>query len=195
MTDDERSYLRFYVAQLVRIWTALSVIRKGKATELVEVFRDLCSDKLRIMLYEFTEKKSWKLGFAPNGNLKYDRLYARLGRANKWFEGYTNNLHYRNCSGAHMQPLDRADHMFQHFGYGGEREWKHLTKGVAACLAMMRIVDGQPNRDFWRKIRAKVRGTVRNEAPVTVGGKRMLVGLPSGVEALLQSFKLDDAEI
>jgi hypothetical protein len=194
MTDEERSYLRFYVAQLVRIWTALSIIRKGKAPELLQVFRDLCSDKLRVMLYEFKDKKSWKLGFAPNGNPKHDHFYARLVEANKWFEGYKNGLHARNCSGAHMQPLDRADHMFQHFGHGGEREWKHLTKGVAACLAMMRIVDGKPHRDFWRKIRAKVRGTVCDEAPETVGGEQMMVSLPIGVEALLQSFTLDDAE-
>jgi hypothetical protein len=194
MNDDERSHLRFYVAQLVRIWTALSMIRKGRAAEFVEVFRDLCSDKLRIMLYEFTHKKSWKLGFAPNGNPKYKHLYARLVEANKWFEGYKNNLHARNCSGAHMLSLDRADHMFQHFGYGGDREWKHLTKGVAACLAMMKIVDGKPYRDFWRKIRAKVRGIVSDERPVTVGDQEMMVCLPIGVEALLQSFKLDDSD-
>jgi hypothetical protein len=94
-----------------------------------------------------------------------------------------------------MQPLDRADHMFQHFGYGGDREWKHLTTGVAACLAMTKIIEGNPNREFWRKIRAKVRGTIHDLIPVTVGGKQMTVGLPIGVEALLQSFKLDDAEI
>ncbi len=189
---DERNHLRFYVAQLVRIWTALSLIRKGEVIELVEVFRDLCSDKLRIMLYEFMDKKSWKLGFSPNGNPKYDHLYARLVEANKWFEGHKNKLHARNCSGAHMQPLNRADHMFQHFGYGGEREWKHLTKGVAACLGMMRIVDGKSHRDFWKKIRAKVRGTVNDDIPVTVDGKQMMVSLPIGVEALLQSFKLDE---
>lgn len=195
MTDDQRSYLRFYVAQLVRIWTALSMIRNGKASELVQVFRDLCSDKLRIMLYEFTRKESWKLGFARNVDPKHDRLFARLVEANKWFEGYKNELHARNFSGAHMQPLDRADHMFQHFSYGGEREWKHLTKGVAACVAMMRIVDGKPNRDFWQEIRAKVRGTAGYDAPVTVGDKQMMVSLPIGVEALLQCFKLDDAEL
>jgi hypothetical protein len=191
MTDEERSYLRVYVAQLVRIGTALSLIRKGKATELVSVFRDVCSDNLRNRLHELANKRKWTLGFARNGNPKHDYFFDKLLEANKWFEGYTNGLHYRNCSGSHMQPLDRADHMFQHFGYGGEREWKHLTKGVAACVAMMRIVDGKPNREFWRNIRAKVRGTVNDEAPVNIGGEQMMVDLPVSVEALLQSFKLD----
>ena len=192
MTEDERSYLRVYVAQLVRIWTALSLTRRGKANEPVSVCRDVCSDKLRIMLHELANKKSWTLGFAPGSDPKYDRLFARLIEANKWFEGYKNSLHYRNCSGAHMQPLDRADHMFQHFGYGGEREWKHLTKGVAACLALMRLVDGKPYRDFWRKIRAKVTGTMNDEMAVTVGDEQMMVSLPIGVEALLQSFKVEE---
>jgi hypothetical protein len=168
------------------------MIRAGKAPELVDVFRDLCSDKLRIMLHELANKQKWTLGFAPDGNQKHDRLYERLLKANKWFEGSKNKLHYRNCSGAHMQSLDRAEHMFQHFGYGDEREWKHLTKGVAACLAMMRLIDGRPYRAFWKRIRAKVRGTVRDEIAVPVDGKQMMFSLPIGVEALLQSFKLDD---
>src|SRR6266446_10575683 len=137
MVTNKPNQLRFYVAQLVRIWTALSLVRKDRSPELIRVFQDLCSDKLRIRLHELANKRSWTLGFEPNGNLKYDHLFARLCKANKWFEGYSNDLHYRNCSGAHMQPLDRADHMFQHFGYGGEREWRQLTKGVASCIAMM----------------------------------------------------------
>jgi hypothetical protein len=191
MTDSERGHLRVYVAELVRIWTSLSLIRKGKASELVSVFRDLCSDKLRIMLHELANKKSWTLGFAPGGNPKYERLFARLREANQWFEGYKNELHYRNCAGAHLQPLDRADHMFQHFGYGGDREWLRLTKGVAACLTMMRIEDGNPRRDFWHKVRAKVRGQVTDEIPIDVGGVQITAGLPVSVEALLQSFMLE----
>jgi hypothetical protein len=192
MTDDERTYLRFYVAQLVRIWTALSLIRKGRASELVRMFRDLCSDKLRIMLHELANKKSWTLGFSSNGNPKYDRFFAKLRAANTWFEGYKNQLHYRNVSGAHMQSFDKTDHMFQQFGYGGEREWKRLTQGVAACLAMMRFIDGNPSREFWRKIRAKVRGTRNDDVTVTVGGEQMIVSVPIGVEAILQSFKVEE---
>jgi hypothetical protein len=192
MTDTQRGYLRVYVAELVRIWTALSLIRKGRVSELVSVFRDLCSDKMRIMLHELANKKKWTLGFAPDGNPKYERLFVRLREANKWFEGYKNDLHYRNIAGAHMQPLDRADHMFQHFGYGGDREWLHLTKGVAASLAMMRIEDGKPYRDFWHKVRAKVRGKVADEMPINVGGAQIMVGLPVSVEALLQSFILEE---
>jgi hypothetical protein len=191
MNADELSYLRYYVTQLVRIWAGLSLIRNGKATELTELFRDLCSDKLRIMLHEFATKKSWTLGFAPDGNPRYDRLFERLRGANKWFEGYKNALHYRNCSGAHMQSLDRADHMFQHFGYGGEREWKHLTHGVAACVAMMKLLDGKKNQEFWRKIRVKVAGVVDDSFAVNVGGEKLVCDLPIGVEALLQSYKLE----
>jgi hypothetical protein len=194
MTEDERSYLRYYVAQLVRIWTALSVIRRGKAPELVEVFRDLCSDKLRNMLHELAKKRRWTLGFAADGNPKYNRLYARLVEANKWFTGYKNDLHSRDCSGSHLQPLKRADHMFQLFGYGGGREWKQLTKGVAACLAMMRIADGKPNRDVWWGIRARVRGTAHDEALATDGGGRMIDSVPIGAAALLQSFVVDESE-
>jgi hypothetical protein len=192
MTADELAYLRLYVAQPFRIWTALSLVRRDRSAELASVFQDLCSDKLRIMLHEVANKKSWTLGFSPDGNPKYKHLFARLCDANKWFEGYKNQLHYRNCSGAHMQSLDKADHMFQQFGYGGEREWRHLTKGVAACLAIMRLIDDKPNRDFWRKIRAKVRRTVNDAVAVNVGGKQMMYDVPIGVEALLQSFKVQE---
>lgn len=189
MSVDELSSLRFFVAQLVRIWTALSLIRRDRSPELVRVFQDLCSDKLRIMLYEFANKKSWKLGFSPDGNPKYELLFARLREANNWFEGYTNKLHARNCSGAHMMSLEHADHMFQQFGYGGEREWKQLTKGVAACLAMMRLVDGNPRALFWRKIRSKVRRTVDESVSMNVDATPVMLDMPIGVEALLQSLK------
>jgi len=144
------------------------------------------------MLHELANKENWTLGFEPDGNPKYDHFFARLCEANRWFEGYRNHLHYRNCSGAHMQPLDRTDHMFQQFGYGGEREWRHLTKGVASCLAMMKLIDGKPYREFWRKIRAKVRGVHDEAISVSVGSEQVMVDLPIGVEALLQSFKVED---
>jgi hypothetical protein len=176
--DDEHGYLRFYVAHLVRIWAALRLVRGDRSIELIRIFQDLCSDKLRIMLHELATKKKWTLGFSADGTPKQQRLFQRLVEANKWFEGYKNGLHYRNCSGAHMQPLDKADHMFQHFGYGGEREWKHLTRGVAACLAMMKVLDGNRRTKFWRGIRTRVASQERQE----------MRDLPIGVEALLQGF-------
>jgi hypothetical protein len=191
MDTEELSYLRYYVAQLVRIWTALSMIRRDRSTELICVFRDLCSDKLRIMLHEFANKKSWTLGFDPDGNPRYERLFKRLCEANRWFEGRKNGLHYRNCSGAHMQPLDRADHMFQHFGYTDEREWEHLTKGVAVCLGMMKLLDGKSRTPFWNKVRGKVRGEVSDSIEVLIGDKQRVLDMPIGVEALLQSYKIE----
>src|SRR5437773_6826427 len=131
---DEISYLRYYVVHLVRIWTALQIIRGTKSDELIRVFQDLCSDKLRNMLHELANKRTWTLGFSASGTAKAKPLFDKLVEANKWFEGYQkrNPLHSRDVSGAHMQPLDKAEHMFQMFGYGGEREWKQLTKGVGA---------------------------------------------------------------
>ena len=56
---DEISYLRYYVVHLVRIWTALQIIRGTKSDELIRVFQDLCSDKLRNMLHELANKRTW----------------------------------------------------------------------------------------------------------------------------------------
>src|SRR5260370_33097843 len=66
-TTDEISYLRYYVAQLVRVWTALRIIRGEKSRELILVFQDLCSDKLRNMLHELANKRNWTVGFSAAG--------------------------------------------------------------------------------------------------------------------------------
>ena len=192
MSADEISYLRYYIAHLVRIWTALSILRKERSSELISVCKDLCSDKLRNMLYELAHKRPWTLGFLRAGTPKHQRLYKKLEEANKWFQG--NRLHYRNCSGSHMQPLDKADHMFQVFGYGGEREWKHLTKGVAACVAMMKLIDGNHNQDFWRKVRLKVAGVVNDTISADLSGNHLRLDIPIGVEALLKSYKVEDPD-
>jgi len=184
LTDDAKGYLRVYIAQLVEIWTALSIVRKKPSSKLISVFRDLCSDKTRNMLHELANKKDWTLGFSREGTEQHKRLHGKLLEANKWFTGYNGRLHYRNCAGSHLQPLDKADHMFQHFGYGGEREWKQLTKGVAACLKMMKGMDDKPYHDFWRQVRFKIRGAVDERAP----------DLPVSVEALLQPYKVQQFE-
>jgi len=131
------------------------------------------------MLYELANKKQ-SLGFAPDGSDKHRRLFKRLVDANKWFEG-NNGLHYRNCSGSHLQGLPKAQHMFQQFGYGGEREWKHLTKGVAACLGMMKLIDSGKHPFSWREVRQKV----------VTGRKDAFNGLPipNGFDALLLDLK------
>jgi hypothetical protein len=143
------------------------------------------------MLHELAKKQNWTLGFSVAGTAKQKRFFTKLVEANKWFEGYKNRLHSRNVSGAHLQPLEKADHMFQMFGYGGEREWKQLTKGVGACVAMMKLVDGNRNTEFWRKIRLKVGGRIDESILANIAGKEMKLGIPIGVEALLQSFKVE----
>jgi hypothetical protein len=181
VTTDEITYLRVYIAQLIEFWTALSIIRRDRSGKLVAIFRDLCSDKIRNMLHELANKKKHTLGFGPEGSDKYKRLFERLVETNKWFAGYKNRLHYRNCAGSHLMPLNKADHMFQQFGYGGDIEWKRLTKGVAASLSMMKQIEGKRNDEFWRQIRMKVRGTVTEDD----------TSMPVAVQALLQSYMVD----
>lgn len=91
MNDDDVAYLRWHVTHLVRIWTALGKIRRVRGNELIEVFKDLCSDKLRIMLHELAEKKR-SMGFDPDGSDKHKRLYKHLEIANEWFTS-SNGLH------------------------------------------------------------------------------------------------------
>jgi hypothetical protein len=192
VTPDDISYLRFYVAQLVRIWAALRIIRGKKAGELIHVFQDLCSDKLRNMLHELANKKSWTLAFSATGTAREKRLFAKLAKANRWFEGYQNRLHSRNLSGAHLQSLDKADHTFQIFGYHGEREWKQLTKGVAACVALMKLIDNDRNTSFWRNIRLRVSGQIDESVLVNIEGKEIKLDVPIGVKAILQSFRVEE---
>src|ERR1700730_7990308 len=44
---DDTTYLRWHVTQLVRVWTALSMIRQIHDNETIAVFQDACSDVLR----------------------------------------------------------------------------------------------------------------------------------------------------
>lgn len=181
MTKDDTAWLRWHVMTLVRIWTALSVIRRIKGDELISVFQDTCSDKLRIMLHELAEKKR-SMGFDADGSDQHKRLYAGLEQANEWFTG-KNGLHARNCSGAHLQPLPAAQHMFQIFGYGGEREWTNLTLGVAACVGMMKLLEGNKHNAWWRELRRKVRNRKMEE----FNG----LPVPASIEALLLDHKID----
>jgi hypothetical protein len=60
--------------------------------------------------------------------------------------------------------MPNAEHMFQLFGYGGLREWKNLSKGVAACLGMMKLIDNGKNAKWWREVRkAVVTGQVETQ--------------------------------
>jgi hypothetical protein len=190
LDDDDRAWLRLYVAELVRIWTALSLIRMHDGGELLQVFKDLCSDKLRIMLYELAGRRARTCGFNPAGNAKYARRFAVLKQANNWFAGRKKNgLHYRDACGAHLQPLDVTEHMFQQFGYKGEREWRHLTRGVAACLQMMKLEDGKPRQGFWREVRNQVRGAI-TDSPVVMSNGEVASGvMPVRVKALLEGFR------
>jgi len=153
----------------------MSIIKDTKDDELISVFRDVCSDHLRNMLYEL-EDKNQSPGFTKKGCDTHKRLFQRLVDANRWFEG-KNGLHYRNCAGAHLQPSWKAENLFQQFGYGGRREWKHLTKGVAACLAMMKLMDGGKSTKTWRDVRRRV--AIRQVD--THGG----LPLPNGIEVFL----------
>lgn len=190
LNDDDRAWLRLYVAELVRIWTALSLIRKRDGGELLQVFKDLCSDKLRIMLHELADRRTWTCGFNPAGNAKYERRFAVLKQANSWFSGTKSSLHYRNTCGAHLQPLDITEHMFQQFGYKGDREWRHLTRGVAACLQIMKLEDGKPRQQFWREVRNQVRGTTV-DSPVAMPNGDVVSGtMPVSVKALLEGFRI-----
>jgi hypothetical protein len=180
-TADNTAYLRWHVTHLVRVWTALSMIRRIHGNETIAVFQDVCSDKLRIMVHELAEKKR-SMGFDPDGTDKHQRLYAQLESANEWFTG-KNGLHARNCSGAHLQPLSVAQHMFQVFGYGGDREWKKLTLGVAACVGMMKLIEGNRHNAWWRELRRKVRaGKMEEHEGMTI---------PASIESLLLDFKVD----
>ena len=154
--DDDVAWLRWHITHLVRIWTVLGMFRGTQGNEACEVVKDVCSDKLRIMLHELANKKTWTVGFDADGTQKHKRRYAKLAVANEWFTG-KNNLHARNCSGAHLQRLPAATHMFQTFGYGGEREWKKLTLGVAACVSMMKLIEKGRLNGWWRDVRLRVR--------------------------------------
>jgi len=182
-THNDTAWLRLHIAHLVRVWTALGMIRRSQGNETLEVFKDVCSDKLRIMLYELAEGKR-SLGLCPDGTEKHKRLYAKLQIANEWFTG-ANGLHARNCSGAHLQPSSVAQHMFQTFGYGGEREWRKLTLGVAACVAMMKLVEKNRLNRWWRELRRRVRDRKMQEFEGAT--------VPLAVEALLVGFALTDA--
>lgn len=166
--SEHDAYLAYYITHLIRIWTALGIIRKAHGDEVTEVFKDLCSDKLRVMSYELASPKTWTVGFSEDGSDKHKRLFSTLTEANKWFTATKNSLHARNMSGSHLQPLDRAEHMFQQFGYGGEREWRHLTKGVAACLGMMQLIQGHKHRHWWRRIRKEIRTNERKPIPPAI---------------------------
>jgi hypothetical protein len=72
--------------------------------------------------------------------------------------------------------------MFQTFGYGGDREWKKLTLGVAACLGMMKIIEGNKHNASWRELRQKVRAGKMTEF------KGMPV--PASFDALLLDYKV-----
>ena len=177
LNDDEVAYLAVHITHLVRIWTALGMIRHVRNNQFIEVFKDVCSDKLRIMLHELAEKKR-SMGFDQDGSDKHKRFYKKLEIANEWFTS-SNGLHARNCSGAHLQPLSVAKHAFQIFGYGGDREWKKLTLGVAACVGMMKLVE---NRDtsWWRDLRRQVREGKHKEfngLPVPMAADALLRGL------------------
>ena len=185
--NDNVAYLRLHLVRLVRVWAALSVIRRNRSDELIRVFQDVCSDNLRTVLHELANKEDWTLGFTPEGTDQHKRLFQRLVDANKWFEGKRGKagkkkLHYRNASGAHLQPLTSTEHMFQQFGFGGDREWKHLTKGVAACIQMMKLIDGKKHDKFWREVRKRV---VTGKAETHEG-----LPIPSAVTALLLDYKV-----
>jgi hypothetical protein len=122
------------------------------------------------------------MGFDRDGSHKHKRLYKKLEIANEWFTS-SNGLHARNCSGAHLQPLSAAKHAFQVFGYGGEREWKKLTLGVAASVGMMKLIEDVPHNSWWREVRRQVRE----------GRQDQLNGLavPASVEALLRDLKVN----
>lgn len=187
MKDENVSYLRWNITHLVRVWTALSMIRKVRGNETLYVFKDVCSDKLRNMLHELANKKKWTLGFTKDGLEKHQRLFKRLIDANKWFES-KEGKHYRNVGGSHMQPLPIADHMFQQFGYGGEREWKHLTKGVAACVAMMKMIDGGKFASWWREKRKCVRD---GELKQHVSSDGIAMEIPNALDALLLDLRIE----
>jgi len=133
------------------------------------------------MLHELAEKKR-SMGFDKDGSAKHKQFYAKLELANEWFTS-KNGLHARNCSGAHLQSLDKAQHMFQIFGYGGEREWKKLTIGVAACLGMMKLIENQRHNSWWRELRREVR----------TGRAKVYDGLPipTALDALILDFKVE----
>jgi len=75
--------------------------------------------------------------------------------------------------------------MFQTFGYGGEREWRKLTLGVAACVAMMKLVEKNRLNRWWRELRRRVRDRKMQEFEGAT--------VPLAVEALLVGFALTDA--
>jgi hypothetical protein len=179
-TDEDVAYLRWHVTHLVRIWTSLGAIRRIRGNEMFELLKDVCSDKLRIMLHELAEKKR-SMGFDRDGSDKHKRLYKKLEVANEWFTS-KNGPHARNCSGAHLQPLSAAKHAFQIFGYCGEREWRKLTLGVAACVGMIKLIEGSRHNLCWRDLRRKVRE----------GKQEQFRGLsvPASIEAFLLDFKV-----
>lgn len=102
------------------------------------------------MLHESITIKSYTVGFDKQVNInyktnkKYQNIYKKIVEVNKFFTGKT--LASRNFSGSHMQNIinDKA-HAFMYFGYHGEREYKILTKGVACCASLIKIIDKNRN--------------------------------------------------
>jgi hypothetical protein len=190
MTPDEITYLRWHIAHLVRVWTALAIIRRIKSNELIRALRDACSNNLRNWLYELAHKKNFTLGFSASEPKSQKRLFGKLMEANKWFEGERRPLHYRNASGSHLQSLDHTEHIFQQFGFR-QKEWKYLTKGVAACVAMTNRLDDKPNHKYWREVRRTVEGRADRSVPVTPEGKDVKLEIPIEIEALLLSHRVE----
>ncbi len=170
--ENEKDSLKIWIGHLLRIWTSLEQI-KNDDSELINVFKDLCSDKLYIMIYELFRKKIKNtVGFSledlesynlsEDNKKKYKSLFNRLGSVNKKMEdrGAKKRLHYRNSSGSHLMSLNVPMSMFQHFGYAGDREWKMFTKGVAVCIGLMKILDNDKNNKIYQQIRRRIRGKV-----------------------------------
>ena len=166
---NERDSLRMYICHLVRCWAALDEI-KYDSQEITSVFKDLCSDKLRIMLYELENRKFKNMvgfslkdkkifDFTEQKKNRYEKYFKKLGNVNKWFAaGATKGLHPRNALGAHLQSLNVPMNMFQNFGYGGEREKKYLTIGVVSCIKLMKILDRDKRGKKYCDLKNRIRG-------------------------------------
>jgi hypothetical protein len=102
------------------------------------------------------------------------RFFRELKIANEWFQHGT--LHARNCSASHLQSIDASTHMFQQFWFGGQREWRKLTRGVAACVGMMKLTDQKRHNAWWRRIRDDIR---------TVSKVSKELQIPAYIESLM----------
>lgn len=115
------------------------------------------------MIYELLEGKHGSVTFKNQriNDHRYQKLYNRLAEISRVFE--IDGYHARNCSVSHLHPPGGRrpvrTNVFQAYGLADYREYKTLTKGVAICIKLLKILDSTINtkvkNKYWKDVRIK----------------------------------------